>query len=62
VKFSRRIVAEGFEYKKFHPEYFQLRSDIAEATIHFVMSVRPSASLSASMEQLDFHWRDFHEI
>jgi hypothetical protein len=27
-----------------------------------VMSVRPSASLSASMEQLDFHWRDFHEI
>jgi hypothetical protein len=58
VKFSRRIVAEGFEYKKFHPEYFQLRSDIAEATIHFVMSVRPSAS----MEQFDFHWSDFHEI
>jgi len=31
VTFSRRIVAEGFEYKKLHPESFQTRSDFAKS-------------------------------
>jgi len=29
-----------------------------KATVSFVMSVLPSVR----MEQLDFHWADFHEI
>jgi hypothetical protein len=28
----------------------------------FVMSVRPTARLSAHMEKLGSHWTDFHEI
>ena len=31
---------------------------LRKVTISFVMSVR----LSVSMEQLEFHWTDFHEI
>jgi hypothetical protein len=31
--------------------------EIAKATVNFVMTVRPSG-----IEQLIFHWTDFHEI
>jgi hypothetical protein len=33
-------------------------AQLRKATISFFMSVRPSVG----MEQLGYHWRDFHEI
>jgi hypothetical protein len=33
-----------------------------KATVSFVMSVRPSIHPSVRMEQLGFHWTDFHKI
>jgi len=35
---------------------------LRKATISFIMSVHPSARLSARMEQLGSHWTHFHEI
>jgi hypothetical protein len=35
---------------------------LRKATVSFVMSVRTSVYPSARMEQLGFHWTDFHEV
>ena len=38
------------------------RAELRNATISFVMSVRPSVLPSVNTEQLDSHWTDFDEI
>jgi len=35
---------------------------LRKPAISFVMSFRPSVSVSVRMEQLGSHWTDFHEI
>jgi hypothetical protein len=37
-------------------------AELRKATIGFVISVRLSVRPSVRMEQLGFHWTDFHEI
>ena len=39
-----------------------LPAELQKASMSFVMSVRPSICLSVRMEQLGYHWADFHEI
>ena len=40
--------------------FYALSAKFRKATLSFVLSVRPS--LSVCMQQLGFHWWDFHEI
>jgi len=35
---------------------------LQKVTLSFVMSASPPVCLSVRMEQLGFHWMDFHEI
>jgi hypothetical protein len=37
-------------------------AEVLRATTSFVMSVYPSVYLRVLMEQLGYHWTDFHEI
>jgi hypothetical protein len=39
-----------------------LVAKLRKATASFAMSVRPSVLSFARMEQLGFHWTNFHEI
>ena len=53
VKFSRGIVAGGFEYKKLHPESFQARSNTAESDYwlrHVCPSVCPHGTTRLTLD------------
>jgi len=39
-----------------------LAAKLQKASMSFVMSGRPSLCLSVRMEQLGYHWTEFHEI